>query len=191
MASVVMSRRRLAGLVLAPALAGTQAAHAAGAGIERLREATRPLPAFTFQDAEGAEKTLADFPGQGLVINLWATWCPPCVAEMPALERLARMLAAERIAVLPLSSDRGGRAVVEGFYQRVGLTELGIWLDPRGAAARAMGARGLPTTIIVDRQGQERARLEGDAAWDTAPFVAAIRRLVGPLAAPVAPVLRT
>jgi thiol-disulfide isomerase/thioredoxin len=190
MASVLTSRRALAGLVLAPALLGTQAARAA-AGIERLREATRPLPAFTFLDAEGAEKSLADFPGQGLVINLWATWCPPCVAEMPALERLARSLAADRIAVLPLSSDRGGKAVVEAFYQRVGLSGLGIWLDPRGAAARAMGARGLPTTIIVDRQGQERARLEGDAAWDTPPFVAATRRLVGPVAAPVEPPLRT
>jgi thiol-disulfide isomerase/thioredoxin len=190
MASVLTSRRALAGMVLAPALLGTQAARAA-AGVERLREATRPMPAFTFQDAEGAEKTLADFPGQGLVINLWATWCPPCVAEMPALERLAKTLAAERIAVLPLSSDRGGRAVVEAFYQRVGLTGLGIWLDPRGAAARAMGARGLPTTVIVDRQGQERARLEGDAAWDTAPFVAAIRRLVGPVAAAPEPLVRT
>lgn len=178
-------------MVLAPALLSAQAARAAGAGIERLSEATRPLPAFTFQDADGAEKSLADFPGQGLVINLWATWCPPCVAEMPALERLARILAAERIAVLPLSSDRGGRAVVQAFYQRVGLTGLGIWLDPRGAAARAMGVRGLPTTVIVDRQGQERARLEGDAAWDTAPFVAAIRRLVGPAAAPAEPMLRT
>ena len=189
MASVLTSRRALAGMVLAPALLGAQAARAA-AGIERLREATRPMPAFTFQDAEGVEKTLADFPGQGLVINLWATWCPPCVAEMPALERLSRTLAAERIAVLALSSDRGGRAVVEAFYQRVGLTSLGIWLDPRGAAARAMGARGLPTTIIVDRQGQERARLEGDAAWDTAPFVAAIRRLVGPVGATPEPTTR-
>ena len=187
MASVLMSRRLLAGMVLAPALAATQA-QGAGAGIERLREASRPLPAFTFQDAEGTEKSMANFSGQGVVINLWATWCPPCVAEMPALERLARSLAAERIAVLPLSSDRGGRAVVEAFYQRVGLTGLGIWLDPRGAAARAMGVRALPTTIIVDRSGQERARLEGDAAWDTAPFVAAIRRLVGPV---VEPLIRT
>jgi thiol-disulfide isomerase/thioredoxin len=184
MTSVLMSRRRLAGLVLAPTLLGAQAARAA-AGIDRLREAARPLPAITFLDAEGAEKSPADFPGQGLVINFWATWCPPCVAEMPALERLARQLAAERIAVLPLSSDRGGRAVVEAFYQRVGLSGLGIWLDPRGAAARATGARGLPTTIIVDRRGQERARLEGDAAWDTAPFVAAIRRLVGPVPEPL------
>jgi len=187
MASVLMSRRLLAGMVLAPALPRAQA-HAAGVSIERLREVSRPLPAFTFLDVDGVEKTMVDFAGQGVVINLWATWCPPCVAEMPALGRLARSLAAERIAVLPLSSDRGGRAVVEAFYQRVGLTDLRIWLDPRGAAARAMGVRALPTTIIVDRSGQERARLEGDAAWDTAPFVAAIRRLVGPV---VEPLIRT
>jgi len=113
------------------------------------------------------------------VINLWATWCPPCVAEMPALDRLQGMLRAERIAVLALSSDRGGRAQVEPFYQRLGLKELTIWLDPRGAAARALGARGLPTTVIIDRVGREVARLEGEAAWDAPALVAAVRRLVG------------
>lgn len=177
---MLMSRRRLiqAGMVVAPAIMATQAARAA-AGPERLREEARPLPAFTFLDAEGQEKTVSDFAGQGLVLNLWATWCAPCVAEMPALEKMAAALAGERIAVLPLSSDRGGKPVVDAFYQRVGLTGLGVWLDPRGAAARALGARGLPTTVIVDRTGQERARLEGDAAWDTPAMMAAVRRLVG------------
>lgn len=181
---MLMSRRRLiqAGMVVAPGLMGAQAVQAA-AGPERLREGTQPLPAFTFLDAEGQEKTVADFAGQGLVLNLWATWCPPCVAEMPALAKLAAALAGERVAVLPLSSDRGGKSVVDAFYQRVGLTGLGVWLDPRGAAARALGARGLPTTVIVDRNGRERARLEGDAAWDTPAMVEAVRRLVGPLPA--------
>jgi hypothetical protein len=68
---------------------------------------------------------------------------------------------------------------VRAFYQRTGLRTLRIWLDPRGAAARALGARGLPTTVIVDRAGRERARLEGDAAWDAPEFVTAIRRLAG------------
>ncbi|MBY0335701.1 MAG: TlpA family protein disulfide reductase [Acetobacteraceae bacterium] len=157
-----------------------QAAPAVAAGttgIEKLREATRPAPAIAFQDADGKEHTLSDFGGRGLVINLWATWCPPCVAEMPALDRLAALVAAEGILVLPLSSDRGGRAQVEPFYQRLGLRNLGIWLDPRGAAARGLGARGLPTTVIVDRTGMERARLEGEAQWDAAPLVAAVRRL--------------
>jgi thiol-disulfide isomerase/thioredoxin len=153
----------------------------AAKGLEKLREAANPAPppTITFTDADGKETTLADFAGQGLVINLWATWCPPCVAEMPALDRLQAMLRAERIAVLALSSDRGGRAQVEPFYQRLGLKELAIWLDPRGAAARALGARGLPTTVIIDRAGREVARLEGEAAWDAPELVAAVRRLVG------------
>jgi thiol-disulfide isomerase/thioredoxin len=184
---VSISRRLFgASLALAPAFAPAQAAPApsptlAAAGPERLREASRPAPAIAFTDAEGRERTLADFSGRGLVINLWATWCPPCVAEMPALDRLAALVAADGIEVLPLSSDRGGRAQVEPFYQRTGIRTLGIWLDPRGAAARGLGVRGLPTTVIVDRHGMERARLEGDAAWDTPEMIAALRRLVGPM----------
>ncbi|WP_244457108.1 TlpA family protein disulfide reductase [Roseomonas fluvialis] len=152
---------------------------AAPHGLNRLREGVAAMPELSFTNAEGRPHTLADFAGRGLVINLWATWCPPCVAEMPALDRLAATLERENIQVLPLSSDRGGREVVQAFYDRTRLQSLRIWLDPRGAAARALGARGLPTTVIVDRAGQERARLEGDAAWDAPEFVAAIRRLVG------------
>ena len=150
---------------------------AAPHGFGRLRENAAALPDLTFTDAAGKAHTVADFAGRGLVINLWATWCPPCVAEMPALDRLAATLAPEGIAVLPLSSDRGGAPVVQAFYERTQVRSLGVWLDPRGAAARALGARGLPTTVIVDRGGQERARLEGDAAWDAPEFMAAIRRL--------------
>ena len=183
--SVPISRRLFgASLALAPAFAPAQAATAAGP--ERLREGSRPAPAIAFTDGEGHERTLADFAGRGLVINLWATWCPPCVAEMPALDRLAALVAGERIEVLPLSSDRGGRAQVEPFYQRTGIRTLGIWLDPRGAAARGLGVRGLPTTVIVDRAGMERARLEGDAAWDAPEMLAALRRLIGPLPADAA-----
>jgi hypothetical protein len=97
---------------------------------------------------------------------------------MPALDRAQAALAAEGITVLALSSDRGGRAQVEPFYRERGIRQLGLWLDPRGAAGRALGVRGLPTTIIVDRQGRERARLEGAAEWDQPAMLAAIRRLV-------------
>ncbi len=98
---------------------------------------------------------------------------------MPALDRAAAALATDAIVVLPLSSDRGGLNTVQGFYERTQIRTLRIWLDPRGAATRALGARGLPTTIIVDRSGRERARLEGDAAWDAPEFLATIRRLAG------------
>ena len=167
-------------LAALPARQGLAAPH----GLNRLREADAALPRITFTDADGKALSPADFPGKGLVINLWATWCPPCVAEMPALDRAAAALAADEVLVLPISSDRGGLNTVQGFYERAQLRHLRIWLDPRGAAARTLGARGLPTTLIVDRQGRERARLEGDAAWDAPEFLAAIRRLAGPARRP-------
>ena len=114
-----------------------------------------------------------------MVLNLWATWCPPCVAEMPALDRLQGAVMSDGIAVLPLSSDRGGNAQVQSFYAARGITRLGVWLDPRGAAGRALGVRGLPTTVLIDPRGRERARLEGAAEWDAPEMVDAIRRLIG------------
>jgi thiol-disulfide isomerase/thioredoxin len=170
------------GATLATATVARQAAAAADGGLSRLKETAggRPVPEnLVFQDAEGRETRFESFGGRGLVVNFWATWCPPCVAEMPALDRAQAALARDRIEVLPLSSDRGGRAQVEPFYARTGLKNLAIWLDPRGAAGRAFGIRGLPTTIILDRSAREVARLEGEAEWDRPEMLAAIRRLVG------------
>ncbi len=159
-------------------------AWAAESGPGLAESAPRALPeGLAWTDAQGAASGPTAFAGRGMVINLWATWCPPCVAEMPALDRLSALLARDGTVVLALSSDRGGRAQVEAFYTRTGVKNLGIWLDPRGVAGRALSVRGLPTTVIVDRSGKERARLEGAADWDAPRFVSAIRRLVGPLAA--------
>ena len=137
------------------------------------------VPEVHFTAADGAARTLADYAGHGVVLNLWATWCPPCVAEMPALDRLARELRAERVAVLALSSDRGGAAVVERFYKERGIRDLPVLLDPRGEASRALGARGLPTTLVIDRKGRERVRVEGPADWAAPASVGVIRDLVG------------
>ncbi len=187
-----VTRRHAMQALMMPSLAGTLtmggAARPASAaerdGSEALTEfAPRALPeGLGWTDADGAASGPAAFAGRGMVINLWATWCPPCVAEMPALDRLAGLVAPHGIVVLPLSSDRGGRAQVAPFYERTQLRNLGIWLDPRGAVGRALGVRGLPTTIIVDRGGRERARLEGAAVWDSPRLVAAVRRLVGAVA---------
>lgn len=168
-----------AGATLTAALPARQAAVAQAAG-KLAENPPKPAPAFAFTDAEGKEHGAADFAGQGLVVNLWATWCPPCVAEMPALDRAQAALAEDGVRVLALSSDREGRAKVEAFYRGRGIRRLGLWLDPRGAAQRALGARGLPTTVVIDREGRERARLEGAAEWDRPEMLAAIRRLVGP-----------
>ncbi len=174
------TRRVLGALAAGATLAATLSPGQAWAAGGALRRGVQALPDFTFTDGEGAPRRIADFAGQGLLVNFWATWCPPCVAEMPALDRLQAMLKSEGFTVLALSSDRGGRAQVAPFYERVELRHLGIWLDPRGAAGRLLGVRGLPTSIIVDRQGREVARLEGAAAWDAPDMVAAIRDLIGP-----------
>jgi thiol-disulfide isomerase/thioredoxin len=138
-----------------------------------------PPPAATFTDAAGASHSLADFAGKGLVVNCWATWCAPCVAEMPALQALAGKVAEDNILVLPLSSDRGGADVVRKFYAAHGITDLPVWLDPKGAASEAWGARGLPTTLIIDRQGREQGRFEGAVDWSADATVARLRQLMG------------
>jgi thiol-disulfide isomerase/thioredoxin len=139
----------------------------------------RAVPPLDFVDASGRAHSLAEFAGKGVVLNLWATWCVPCVAELPSLAALAAQVAAEGIVVLPLSSDRGGAPVVEKFYHSHGIAGLGLWIDAKGAAVQALAARGVPTTLMIDRQGRERARLEGAADWASAAAVAAIRKLVG------------
>jgi thiol-disulfide isomerase/thioredoxin len=137
------------------------------------------LPAFGFADAAGATHGLGEFAGKGIVLNFWATWCVPCVAELPSLATLAGKLSGAGIIVLPLSTDRGGAPVVQKFYATHGVEGLGIWLDPKGLAAEALHLRGLPTTLVIDRQGRERGRLEGGADWASAEAVAEIARLVG------------
>jgi thiol-disulfide isomerase/thioredoxin len=135
-------------------------------------------PDIVFVSEDGKEHHLAEFRGHGMVINLWATWCVPCVAEMPALAALSKALAPDDIAVLPLSSDRGGAAVVQSFYRGHGISGLPVLLDPKGAAAHAWHARGIPTSFIIDKQGRERARLEGSVDWSTAAAAARVRKLV-------------
>jgi len=154
------------------------------AGLPDLAEVLVPVnppqapPDGVFVDADGGEHTLASFRGHGMVINFWATWCQPCIAEIPSLAELSRVLAPHDIAVLPLSSDRGGASVVAAWFRQHDVTGLPVLLDPRGALGSAWGGRGIPTTHIIARDGKERARLEGAADWSSAATVALIQKLV-------------
>jgi thiol-disulfide isomerase/thioredoxin len=136
-------------------------------------------PDIAFVDAGGTTHHLSEFRGHSMVINLWATWCAPCVAEMPSLAALSKTLAPADIAVLPLSSDHGGAAAVEAFFHAHGITGLPVLLDPDGVAARAFGVDGIPTSVIIDKSGREQARLSGSADWSTPAAAAAVRKLVG------------
>ena len=139
----------------------------------------KPVPAIRFASRDGKPQTIGDFAGKGVVLNLWATWCAPCDAELPSLDALAGRLAATGIMVVPLSSDREGAVAVAAYYRAHGIAHLGIWLDPDGGAISALGARGIPTTLILDRQGRERGRLEGGIDWNGDAPVDAIRKLIG------------
>ncbi|MCU0986145.1 MAG: TlpA family protein disulfide reductase [Acetobacteraceae bacterium] len=178
-------RRALVAFALTSAMAAwPRQGKAAQPGVPEAFDPPRPLPAFSFTDEAGREHGVADFRGKVLVINLWATWCPPCVAEMPTLDRLQEKLGGIGVRVLALSQDRGGAPVVTRFYERTAVKHLGVWLDPRGAAARALGARGLPTTLVVTRDGHEAMRLAGEAEWDAPEMVKLITAIAERGAAP-------
>lgn len=126
-----------------------------------------PAPEIAFRNADGRDLTLADFRGKVSVVNFWATWCAPCVEEMPALDRLHAALKPEGIEVVAISVDRGGLRQVAPFFASHDLRSLPVYLDPAGGSMRAFAVRGLPTTVVVDGEGRERGRLEGAAAWDS------------------------
>lgn len=124
------------------------------------------LPAVPFVEADGSERPLAALRGRALLVNFWATWCAPCVEEMPGLDRLAARAKAQRLQVLTLSADREGAAVVQKFYDVNGIHNLPVALDKTGRLARATGVGGLPTTLLYAADGSEVGRVVGIAQWD-------------------------
>lgn len=135
-------------------------------GLDRSRAGT-PAPAVSFQDPQGRPTTLAAFRGRPVLVNLWATWCAPCIVEMPSLERLAAR-DRDRLQVLALSQDMEGRAKVEAFFREQGLDALQPYLDSEMGFMMAIGAGTLPVTILYDAQGREVWRKIGIAEWDGA-----------------------
>ncbi len=125
-----------------------------------------PVPELTFLDADGNERTLKDFQGRVVVLNLWATWCAPCRKEMPSLDRLQSALGGDDFEVVALAVDRGDLSKVLTFYDEIGLEHLAIYHDSTAKAGRTLRAPGLPTTLIIDRNGDEVGRVLGDAEWD-------------------------
>lgn len=145
----------------------------------RLLDQPRDLLSPPFVDGDGRNLTFADFRGRFVLLNIWATWCVPCREEMPTLDALQARLGGEDFQVLPLSIDRAGLPVVRRFYEEIGLQNLGIYLADSTRAMIALGALGLPTTLLIDRAGKERGRLVGPAQWDSPEVVAQIQTLIG------------
>ncbi len=134
------------------------------------------LPEAVLLDGAGLETSLAQYKGKWVVLNFWATWCAPCRKEMPALQRLADAM--PEIAVVPVATGRNDVAMIVKFYGEAGVTSLPVLRDPKSGLAHQMGVMGLPVTVIVNPQGQEVARLIGDAEWDSGAAQAVLKALM-------------
>lgn len=136
-----------------------------------IHEAPKLIAEIQFEDADGRSRSLNDFRGKIVLLNIWATWCVPCRKEMPTLDRLQTALGGDDFEVVALSIDRR-MDVVHKFFAEVGIQKLAMYLDSSAKATRQLGAVGLPTTLLIDREGREIARLIGPAEWDS-PDIAA------------------
>ncbi|MGE5088544.1 MAG: TlpA family protein disulfide reductase [Candidatus Levyibacteriota bacterium] len=143
--------------------------------------APRAVPDLTFVDGKGAPRRLAQFRGKLVLLNVWATWCPPCRHEMPTLERLQATLGGPDFEVVALSIDRGGRAAVESFFDEIDAKALKVYVDSTTAVRNELALTAFPTTLLIDRQGREIGRYTGGANWDSPEVVATLRKY---LAAP-------
>lgn len=148
----------LAGLVLAP---------------NRL-----PVPAVSFSDTAGARHTLSAFRGRTVLLNLWATWCAPCVRELPALAGLAQAMPAKQFAVVAVDVGRDTAPDARAFLVRHGAGALALDVDSDIELVRKFRAYGLPLSVLIDPQGREVARAEGAAEWDAPGAVAYLRGVV-------------
>ena len=181
MTELEITRRHATGLfaaaVAAPAiLTGTALSNSAAAdypptdghmqGFVLLKERKR-APDTPFFDGKENVRHFADFKGEVVLVNFWATWCAPCIKEMPALDRLRAHFADQDFRLLAVSQDRGGHQVAEPFVRnRLELPELELFYDPRLRLGRSLGVRGLPSTYLIDAKGDLVGGLIGPAEWD-------------------------
>jgi thiol-disulfide isomerase/thioredoxin len=125
------------------------------------------LPDITFEDASGKEVHLSSFKGKTILLNLWATWCAPCREEMPALNTLQKELGSDKFEVVTLSLDRGGYAASRKFLDELKANAVHLYADPTAKQGMALKLIGMPTTILINKDGMEVGRLAGSAKWDS------------------------
>ncbi len=173
----------LAALLAIPFLAGVAPASPA-ADLPELSHsltslAPKPAPELKLKDLEGRVHDLADLRGKVVLVNFWATWCPPCRREMPSMERLSQALQGEAFAVLAVDVGEDVDTIETFTSQLDTALNFPILLDTRGRVMQAWKVAGLPTTFLVDKQGQVVASAIGGREFDHPEMVRAIRELMG------------
>jgi thiol-disulfide isomerase/thioredoxin len=189
-AAVLYEKGQPAGKAEADCPAASQAAALrlaplAKGDVAALAVAQKPHPALplAFSSADGKKLTLADFKGRALLVNLWATWCVPCRAEMPALDRLQAKAGAADFEVVAINVDTARLERAPAFLDEIGVKTLARYSDSSGDAFEALRlsgkALGLPTSLLIDKQGCELGVVAGPANWDAPDAAAAIAALKG------------
>ena len=134
-------------------------------GVDRSKK-DRPAPDAGFRDPDGNDISLADFRGTPVLVNLWATWCAPCVKELPTLDRLAESHAVDgRLGVIAVSQDMKKQEEVKAFLAKLGIEHVGAYHDDGMALSGALGVQVMPTTILYNSEGKEVWRYIGDLDW--------------------------
>lgn len=136
------------------------------------------MPQVVFQGPGNVPGTLDQFRGKVLVVNLWATWCVPCIRELPGLSLLQGALGERGLKVVTIAIEPNGVSTVQSFFKSQKITGLPPYADQTQASVAALGARGLPTTYIVDRQMRLVTRLEGERKWDSEDILSVIGQLL-------------
>jgi thiol-disulfide isomerase/thioredoxin len=141
------------------------------------------LPSLRFEDSDGKMRELADFKGQAVLVNLWATWCVPCRKEMPALDRLQGELGGRDFAVVAVNIDTTRLDNRRRFLEEAGIHRLAFYADPKAEIFQILKGTGttigLPTTLLIDKAGCQVASLAGPAEWASPDAVELIRALIG------------
>jgi thiol-disulfide isomerase/thioredoxin len=136
------------------------------AGLPKLVESqVAPVPEVEFSDLEGGTHSLDDWKGKVVLLNFWATWCAPCREEMPSLDALQKAKGGENFDVLTVAAGRNTETAIHRFFEEAGVTDLPTLTDPKMQLARALGVMAMPVTILIDAEGNEVARMTGDADW--------------------------
>jgi len=135
----------------------------------------RPVPPLVFTDEEDAQHALADYRGKVVVLKMWATWCGPCVLEMPELDALQDRFSKDKLIVIPLT-ENGNEDAVNAYYAKHQITRLPIALDKFMAGMKAFQVSELPVTVIIDKAGREVARISGPADWSALEMLDFLKR---------------
>ena len=174
----------LAGLAITAALAVLyvildRTVHAPPAFLSRLtRETPVNAPSAVFVDEHGGLHRLADFKAHYVLLNLWATWCAPCVRELPTLSRLATDGLVPHLVVLAVAIPPGDVAQAKAFLLENDAAGLKPYFDAQSQFLRSFHVIGLPVTVLIDPQGREIARAVGPEAWDSKESVSDLRRIM-------------